>query len=460
MTQKKEKTLFFTLLFLFLTCIYFFYYENDYYWHLKVGEWIIENKSIPKIDVFSWYASSQNLVWIAHEWLFEVVIYIFNLLFSNIGALIFVILSLTIIFIIIWNTSKDYFIEYPLKSIVWILFSLFIFSSKAIPRPHLISFILFAITVYISKITNQNEKSKLIWFTPIISIIWANIHGGSSNLSYLIYGYNFLFCFIKDPKISSIKTKKFLYATISSIILILLNPYGIEMIIYPYKNMTYTTMLNCIDEWHSLSIKSIEGIIYIPYIIYIIYTLIIKSKERKIFDIILCLIFIILGIKSTRMMPYLFIIANSIIPKYWTNNKIEIRLTPILILSVFILSFSIYKLINYNMTYKRISNEIINYLKVNENIILYNSYNLGGYLIYKNIPVFIDGRADIYANTILCDVCEIEKGKNPKLIENYPFNTFIVEKKTTIHNYLKNNSKYKLILTDKYNSVYIINPEN
>ena len=31
-----------------------------------------------------------------------------------------------------------------------------------------------------------------------------------------------------------------------------------------------------------------------------------------------------------------------------------------------------------------------------ENIRLYNGYNYGSYLIYKNIPVFIDSRCDLY----------------------------------------------------------------
>ena len=39
----------------------------------------------------------------------------------------------------------------------------------------------------------------------------------------------------------------------------------------------------------------------------------------------------------------------------------------------------------------------------------------------KAIPVFIDSRADLYVNTILCDVCEIEKNQNYKLLEKYNF---------------------------------------
>ena len=48
---------------------------DDYWWHIKVGEWIVQNKEIPKTGIFSWYAQENNLSWFAHEWLAEIVLY-------------------------------------------------------------------------------------------------------------------------------------------------------------------------------------------------------------------------------------------------------------------------------------------------------------------------------------------------------------------------------------------------
>ena len=51
---------------------------NDFWWHIKVGEWICKNHCIPKEAIFSWYGISNNLPWTAHEWLSEV-IFFYNL---------------------------------------------------------------------------------------------------------------------------------------------------------------------------------------------------------------------------------------------------------------------------------------------------------------------------------------------------------------------------------------------
>lgn len=64
------------------------------------------------------------------------------------------------------------------------------FANKTLPRPHLFSFLFFSITVYFAFKTLKKD-SRDVYLAPLISILWANIHGGSSNLSYIVY---FFFC--------------------------------------------------------------------------------------------------------------------------------------------------------------------------------------------------------------------------------------------------------------------------
>ncbi|MDE5586898.1 MAG: hypothetical protein K2I72_00840, partial [Bacilli bacterium] len=76
--MKKEKWILF-LIFTIIFCIsiFLFSYGSDFYWHLKVGEYISSHHKIPFTDIFSWYGSNNHLPWISHEWLFEVFIYQF-----------------------------------------------------------------------------------------------------------------------------------------------------------------------------------------------------------------------------------------------------------------------------------------------------------------------------------------------------------------------------------------------
>ena len=454
MKNKKNIILFLLFAFIIMCSIFLFHYGNDFYWHLKTGEYIINNNKIPKTGIFSYYAISNNLTWISHEWLFEVIIYLFQNLFSNYGAIVYIIFSLIILSFLLWKLNQENFIKYPFYAIIWAVISMLIFTNKTLPRPHLISYILFAVTILIAFEIQKGKSNKIIFLIPIISILWSNIHGGSSNLSYIIYGI-FLLDSIrrKDKELS----KKYLTTLVLSLLFIMINPHGIKMIFYPYQNMTYKVMLSCIDEWQRLNIFSIDGIFYLLFIISIIYILFKNRKQVSLLTILLISIFTLLAIKSTRFMPYLLIVSTSIIPNYFQISKFKIDIIPIFIfvVLVFIILTITIVIPQANNSFKRISDDMIQYLKEKENLVLYNSYNLGGYLIYKDISVFIDSRADIYINCNFSDVCQIEKGYQPNLLEKYNFNTLIIENKSGAYSYLKNNDNYELYMQDKNNSLFI-----
>ena len=56
--------------------------------------------------------------------------------------------------------------------------------------------IMLALTIFFSYDLFINENSKKIYFLPLVTLFWANFHGGSSNLSYI-----FCIIFLSDTKI-------------------------------------------------------------------------------------------------------------------------------------------------------------------------------------------------------------------------------------------------------------------
>ena len=47
--------------------------DPDVFWHLAVGRWIAENGAVPRADVYSWWA--QGRPWTAHQWLWELALW-------------------------------------------------------------------------------------------------------------------------------------------------------------------------------------------------------------------------------------------------------------------------------------------------------------------------------------------------------------------------------------------------
>lgn len=74
----KESTFHRTLVILIITGILVLVvrsFENgiddpDTWWHLAAGKYMVENRTIPHQDIFSWTVAGQP--WITHEWLGKV----------------------------------------------------------------------------------------------------------------------------------------------------------------------------------------------------------------------------------------------------------------------------------------------------------------------------------------------------------------------------------------------------
>ena len=104
-----------------------------------------------------------------------------------------------------------------------------------------------------------------------------------------------------------------------------------------------------------------------------------------------------------------------------------------------------------NTNEKYISDKMITIIKKENPKRLYNDYGAGGYLIYKNIPVFIDGRADLYSDYNYKDNIDLlyyKKNFYDKL-DKYDFDYLFVSDGFQINLYLKNSKDYKLIYKDK-----------
>ena len=85
--MKKTRVFIFILLIsisLFLSSQYVL--ETDYFWHIKAGEYMFNN-GILTHDIFSWFMYGKY--WMSHEWLFEIILYSFKLVFGNYHIIIY-----------------------------------------------------------------------------------------------------------------------------------------------------------------------------------------------------------------------------------------------------------------------------------------------------------------------------------------------------------------------------------
>lgn len=248
---------------------------------------------------------------------------------------------------------------------------------------------------------------------------------------------------------------------------------------FGYSNFGNEKSISYVEEMQPIILSRHIELTF--FIIFFIILLAIPNTKIKLEHIFLLLGLLIMTISSVRYV-YLFILLGSYVLcdllSQCSSKYIEkemkffesIVIHPLCIIFCVII-FSMFtfqnlqksKNINYaeNILYPI---EAVNYIKSNldyKNIRIFNSYNYGSYLIFNDIPVFIDSRLDVYCSefnntNIFFDYVKVFNGSinYKEVFEKYKFTHILLYNSELINTYIKDDSNYNLIYQDKYFSLY------
>ena len=166
----------------------YFVLDYDIWWHLKVGDWIVEHVAVPHTGILSRTAATRP--WVAYSWGYEVMLSRAYAWFGLVGIAVFgTLLTLAVAAAIYWmlrRISGRFWLACVGTGVVcWI----FLFNGS--PRPFFFSVALFALTLTLlleanhsrqhaeSKPAGDSDSSRrvqtLFWL-PLIFFVWANLH--------------------------------------------------------------------------------------------------------------------------------------------------------------------------------------------------------------------------------------------------------------------------------------------
>lgn len=400
-------------------------YDNDFYWHLKTGEWIWNNSRLPVHDLFNYTTpvldSAITKFTLTSYWLSQLVLYLAFLAAGMDGIVIlrFMLFALLVVPVIMRQTGNR-----TINSSLLILFSILICNFFYLERPQTFSFIYFGMLIYflekLKQETHQsiskNPSAYLLFFSPAITmLLWANSHGG-----YLIGQITLvIFIFMESIKFLHQKLRplhteiyvKLLFAGTVGIIFSLLNPNRLQSLLIILQQtgaddpsthiQEYSSMLEFFSTNHSHVI-----LIYVFIIILTGILVLLAPGKRDVTEIVLLTFLAYISIKHVRYAAFFPIAALPLIGRFLSSGPL-LHITKILIaplsicLAIYALSGEFSTNIAVAKNRKWISDQIFpekaadfiisNNLSGN----MYNDYDWGGYLIWRLAPdrkVFADGR--------------------------------------------------------------------
>jgi len=298
------------LILVFLASSYKVSGDDDFFWHLATGRFVVENKYVPDKDVFGYV--TQNDEWIPFEWGWDVLSYgVYNLGGYN-AILIFRSIIFCLIFLIYYLLLRKFNIHTIISILV--LFTLLVaVIDRLSPRPHIITYLFFVIILYIIlsfKYIDREKYLNKLYFLPLIFLIWGNIHlgvlaGGLFLFIFtitetVIYFYRSKFRNNEPQPLSKEQYIRLLLISAACALLLLVNPHGFQTYIYAYGH-TKMKLLETINEWQAPFASKVDfGFVVTLYKLYFFAGLLALFYAFVKKDLFFALVYIGFAIYSVR----------------------------------------------------------------------------------------------------------------------------------------------------------------
>lgn len=485
--MRKEKTFWFHLLIMaviFVLSISLInnWFQNDLFYDIKIGDYILKHE-IDLKDHFAFLPLSYTYP----HWLFDIIVAFIYRLFSFRGIHILVIILFASILFIVYRLLNKMNDNNKIVSFVLLFLVANLSRNMIAARSQLFSFILFLFQIYLLESFVKTKKTKYLYFLPVLSFLLANIHGTIwpfQFILYLPYIIEHIAYLLRNKKIN-IKVysnkisledashyKKIYFFIFLSFITGLFTPsFGIAAT-YFIKIMS-TNTIHYIGE-HQPTVLA-NTLPYLFCILFILILFIFTKTKLKLRDFLMISGLLFTSLFSIRHISLFAILGILFFGRYLSSvlkeestSTCEILYSyfqkPFFVLPIVCICFVVC-FINFQKTFntKYYTNEYYpiaatKYIKENldvENIRLFHSYNVGSYLLFHDIPVWIDSRSDLYTEqfnrgvTIFDDFTKSYYDlEYEEVFRKYNFTHLLVEKKEHIYKLLEKEQLYKIIYQD------------
>jgi hypothetical protein len=147
--------------------------DPDTYWHIATGRWMLAERAFPRHDVFSHTAAGQP--WVNMEWLAQIMLALTYDWFGWRGLILLCGLVIALTFVLLYALLAR-----ELHAVVALgaaSISLLFASNHFLARPHLLTFPIIVVwTAFLAHASEENRRPNL-WLLPLM-VLWANLHGG------------------------------------------------------------------------------------------------------------------------------------------------------------------------------------------------------------------------------------------------------------------------------------------
>jgi hypothetical protein len=453
--------------------------DGDFWWHLKTGQYIVQNHVIPTVDFYSF--TNFGKPWVAHEWLSEV---IFFLIYSRFGFNALIVIFAILTALAFWLVFKRSHAHPFIAGFATLLGAASVLTNIGV-RPRVFTLLFASTYLFLLQRYQKDPKSRLIWWTVPIMAVWVNLHAGYLiGLVLIVFS---VFGIILDElsdgeKLSNAwnKVNRLGLVAIFVLLVVNLNPQGPRILLFPFEFFFSSIQQNTVNDWLSPNFHEPEMIPLALLIVFTVGAIALTPQRIKKSELVLFLATMYATLKSNRHVAIFALVAAPLLSDYlqhflestnlrhsFKREGAERRVKPaivvMLLLPLVLLGFRLRSQILVPPRQDRVGVPLkaVDYLR--ENQLTGNTFTdpniWSGYLIWAAPmnPVYIDGRIDMYGDQFVKEYLDVTSGIADWRTESnrYQIRNAIISTRSLLRIQLQSSPEWKLVYQDEMALLFI-----
>jgi hypothetical protein len=437
--------------------------DSDTFWHIAAGKWIIDQHAVPSVDIYSF--TKPGAPWISTSWLAQVIYAESYELGGWAGPVFVAAASIAAAFallglIVSRRIPRAY-------AIIVVLAALVLSMPHLLARPHVLAMPVMVAWVNGLMSASERRQAPSFWLLPLIGL-WANLHGG------FIFGLALVAPFAFDALWNTEASQRLSLAMrwivfgICALAASCATPYGWESILASRKILELGELLHVISEWRPADFSH-----HTPFEVALFALMAgalhfgVKLSPPRLL-LVLGLFYMALShvrnIESfASLMPLVLLTPLSSQFRLQPARAVNLTLPMASAATLFVLlglaTWAIAAHYRFSPPADQSPAAAVDVLQQRHAKRVLNDVSFGGYLISRQMPVFIDGRAELYGEHFRMELLRALLLQNvnllPELLEKYDIDAVLLPPSTPAASLLDRRDGWQRVHSDDNAVVHI-----
>ncbi|OAF08397.1 hypothetical protein AYJ54_14980 [Bradyrhizobium centrolobii] len=407
--------------------------DSDTFWQIKIGQWILDHHALPYTDFYSFTRPGAS--WISTSWLSQVLFALSYAHWDWAGPVILTTLAIALsaaIFVYL----LDAHLELP-RSVLFAMLAVLLSMHHILARPHILALPVMIAWVGMLMAAADRKGTPSWYWLPLMSL-WSNLHGGFV-LGLALIGPMALEAIwtLDSGKQVRLLLRWFLFG-VAALAASCVTPYGWRTLLGATNILNLGELLSVISEWMPASFASFNP--FEGAVLGLIGLGLFCGLTLSLPRILLVLLLTCMALTHVRSIEAFAFLVPLVLAKplgslsasaqtdaqgaeSWPARYVN-ALGALMIVGAAWTSTSIY-MSHHRFTFTMTQTPVaaVDLLEQRKAQRIFNAYQFGGYLISRDIPVFVDGRAELYGEKFVMDffkAVEVKKLDNlTRLLDQY-----------------------------------------